>query len=60
MTTYRITNTTSGVVLGDYSAETPSAALDAMAREAGYDNRAEAAAVAPVAVDEISVEELTD
>lgn len=35
MNTYRITNTTSGHVLGDYPGGDEGEALDAMARDAG-------------------------
>ena len=44
---YRIENTRSGIVLGEYDAESKSDALDAMARDAGYRNYAEAVSVAP-------------
>lgn len=36
MTTYTITQMTSGVILGDFEAEDAEAAADAMARDAGY------------------------
>jgi len=44
---FQIQNTTSGAVLGVYEAETVQEALDAMARDAGYADYAEANAVAP-------------
>jgi hypothetical protein len=40
MALYRIDNNKSGVFLGIYQAETPRLALDAMARDAGYENYA--------------------
>ena len=55
--TYRIENTRSGIILGDYEAETKEAALDAMARDAGYADYAEAQEVAPPAEGEILVTE---
>jgi len=41
MTTYRIENTSSGVILGEYEGDTPEQALDAQSRDAGYDSQAE-------------------
>ncbi len=41
MTTYRITNRTSGADLGLFDGETPEQALDAMARDAGADSHAD-------------------
>jgi hypothetical protein len=38
---YRIENTHSGIVLGDYEAESAAEALDAMARDAGYQDYAD-------------------
>jgi hypothetical protein len=40
MNAYRIENTTSGIVLGVYQADTEAEALDAMARDAGYTSTA--------------------
>ena len=58
--TYRIDNTISGLCLGEYAAETESAALDAMARDAGYSDYAEAQSVAPAAYGEIVVTEIAN
>lgn len=58
MTRYNISNTLSGVSLGTYEADSQSAALDAMARDAGYANYAEANEVVPSAPGEILVEQV--
>ena len=50
---YIIENTLSGVVLGDYEGQTPADALDAMARDAGYSDYAQACEVAPAEPGEI-------
>lgn len=55
MTTFRIENTISGVVLGDYDGATEAEALDAMARDAGYADYAALCEVAPAKEGEISV-----
>lgn len=45
MNSYHITNRTSGADLGIYDGDTLEAALDAMARDAGYRDRADAIAI---------------
>jgi hypothetical protein len=55
MTTYRIENMISGVILGDYEGATEAEALDAMARDAGYADYAALCNVVPVKDGEISI-----
>lgn len=60
MAEYQISNCRSGIILGVYEADSAQAALDAMARDAGYADYASADAVAPAAPGEILVEVLSD
>lgn len=56
MNTFHISNITSGAYLGSYSAETEAEALDALARDSGYTDYAEACTVSPSKEGEILVE----
>ncbi len=58
MTTYKITNAVSGLVLGAYVADSHDGALEAMAIDAGYSSYAEACEAAPVKDGEIVVTEV--
>lgn len=44
MATFSITNRSSGLCIGDYQGRNADDAIDAMARDAGYDSQAHAAA----------------
>lgn len=44
MTTFSITNRSSGLCFGDFDGRDADDAIDAMARDAGYDSQADAAA----------------
>lgn len=54
-TNWRIRNTSTAVVLGDYPGATAAEALDAMAKDAGYPSYASACEEVPVAEGEIEV-----
>lgn len=58
MTTFQITNRRSGADLGQYEADSAAAALDAMAREAGYAGYAELQSQVPAQSGEIVVREV--
>ncbi len=57
---YRIENTKSGLELGVYEGSSKEDALDALARDAGYDDYDHALYVAPASEGEILVTELPD
>lgn len=58
MATFCVENTKSGLIIGFYQGETPAQALDAMARDAGYDDYSHCCDVAQVAEGEIRVTEV--
>lgn len=58
MARYQISNTVSGAVLGEYEAEDEQGALDALARDAGYESHAAACEVVPTKPGELAVERL--
>lgn len=58
MKTFRIENTVSGLILGDYFAADEAGALDAMARDAGYADFEASCEVAPVRAGELIVTEV--
>jgi hypothetical protein len=55
MARFKIENTVSGTVIGEFDADDEQDALDAMAREAGYRDHAEACEVAPTSSSEMRV-----
>lgn len=54
MTTFSITNRSSGLCIGDYQGRDADDAIDAMARDAGYDSQADAAAVLGTTVERLN------
>ena len=58
MNTYEIASTVSGAVIGHYRGATELEALDAMARDAGYDCYAAACEIAPFYDGEIILTEV--
>jgi hypothetical protein len=58
MKKYAIHNALTGHCFGEYEAASRDDALDAFAREAGYENYAAAREVAPVGDNEVEVTEL--
>jgi hypothetical protein len=56
--TFQIVNRSSGLNLGNFDADSKQGALEALAREAGYDSYAEMQEVAPAGEDELRVTEI--
>lgn len=59
-TTYRVENTHSAIILGDYTADSPEEALELLAKDVGYKTYAKMCEVASAVECEISVYELED
>ena len=60
MNTYRIDNTVSGTFMGTFEGTDEHAALEAMARDAGYSDYADACEVAPTMGGELVVSDVTN
>lgn len=60
MKTFRIENTRSGLVLGDYVAADEDSALDVMAQDAGYANFAAACEAVPGREEDYAVTEVAE
>lgn len=58
MKNFEISNATSGQVLGVYHAESKDAALDMLARDAGYADYAEVLAICPASDSDVLIAEI--
>jgi hypothetical protein len=60
MTTYRITNRTSGCLLGDFESDSPDGAFELMHQHAGYYSAQHAATALDMSVDQLRAEVLVE